>query len=414
MHKSAKKLPGAFFSQSCTSLLYQASTTELPVRYAIQALGSAHREEAPEYGKRQEYITLRQYNKAIRCLRSCTPEPMTMSLTISLFVNMEYLRGHYGSALIHLESGWKLFRRSISLKMDGFLLTSFTRLLVQAKLAGQLMHLRVPTELLQAPSYDAFRSPDHARRELEHIILRTYNREDRKPLESALVHWHEVHKRMPLSTLDMSSFAYRLLKLYYYVATIIVGTYSEDEMAFDSFNRTFLEIVHHSIDIYTMLQPGGTFHHPNPSSLKSVSDIGWIAPLYITATKCRIPRLRHQSIQLLETVPHKEGIFDSRLATIIAREICNIEGQTEWESFDTLEAPSTEVLSDTALPLWSRISNHRVDLPADANGTLILRYRHHCHELCRQYNLESKTWTYESNLSPVDSSLIRHNFSAAA
>lgn len=336
-----------------------------------------------------------------------------MCLTISLFVHMEYLRGHYTSALIHLRSGWNLFRRSDSLEMDGYLLTCFTRLLVQAKLAGQLVHIRVPMELIHTPSYETFRSPEHARRELENIILRASNHETREPLESALAQWRKVHERTPSSTVDMASFAYRLLKLYYHIAMVIVGTYGKSEMAVDAFNPTFLEIVRQSVNTYNMLQPGGLYGHLERSSLKSISDIGWIAPLYITAIRCRIPRLRHQCIRLLEIVQHKEGIFDSHLATTVAREICNVEGQNDLDTFDVLEVPSTEVLTKATLPLSSRVSDLRVELPADSQGLLTLSYNHENRALCRQYNLSTGIWSYVSNLCPVNSSLTSHNFSAA-
>lgn len=275
------------------------------------------------------------------------------------------------------------------------------------------MHVNVPFDLIHTPSYDTFRSPEHARRELENVMLRAFNGEYPEPLEIALAHWRKVYKNTALSSADMTTFAYTLLELYYHVAVIIVGTYGKTAMAVDSFDLTYLDIVRCSISIYKALQPGGLFHGLERSNLKSTSDIGWIAPLYITAISCRNPRLRHQSIRLLDTVPHKEGIFDSGLATTIAREICNIEGQDCWEAFDVFEIPSTEVLAMPRLPSLSRISNPEIGLPTDPNGILNLSYNRNGRALCRQCDINTGIWSYKLNFCPVKSSLRSHNFSAA-
>lgn len=65
-------------------------------------------------------------------------------------------------------------------------------------------------------------------------------------------------------------------------------------------------------------------------------DMGWIPPLYYTALKCRIPRVRAHAIRLLRSVPHKEGVWDSTLAADVSERVKQLKEQ-QTDSSVTME-----------------------------------------------------------------------------
>lgn len=448
MHRSAVKLPGAFVSERWTMLLFQASTTEPAIRHAMLALGSAHKEEvrrgasssALESNDEQSLFTVRQYNRAIDCLKPCFSDSRRISLRITLvscalFIYAEFLRGHYTKGIIHLEHGLTLLpgigksaesRDPSSTLVDGWLITIFTRLLVQAKLFGQSLRVScqsfLDSSLQRSP--DVFRSTHHARRRLEQILLRTFYLQEQSdqltangtttPLIDLLNYQNSIQMELQLwlknyeTTMEnlppthnaLELFAYRLLRLYHRLAVILAGTCleSSSELRFDLYDPSFSDIISHCIETYQMRFPNGkrdvrAHHDPEPTSPNSVSDIGWIVPLYFTALKCRNHRIRHQAIKLLESSLHKEGMWSSTLAVLVARQVVEIEEGNFYEhigskddQFDMLSAPTDEDLATSSLPEEFRLSKIDVVLPADGAGKLLLR-------CCREQRSGTINWT---------------------
>ena len=468
MCRSAVKLPGAFISASWTMLLCQASTTEPAIRHAVLALASAHREEvcgassrASECNDEQALFTVRQYSKAITCLQPCFADNRRTSvritlMTCALFVYMEFLRGHYTRGIAHLDQGLSLLQSTggdvksqdpSSAHIDGWIVTVFTRLLVQVKLLGQDLRSRSPClpSSLQ-PTIDTFRSIHHARRTLEHIMLGTFNlKEQAHHLTTAttakfgtvlrscqtkiltkLDLWNTIHeatvsKLPPQSTVvdllpqsvAQDIFAHRLLHLYYLVAKLLADSCleSSSELIFDRHNSDFLGIISHCIGTYQILYPNGkrdlrVRHDPEPSSPNSISDIGWIAPLYFTAIKCRNHRLRYQAVKLLQSTPHKEGIWNATLAVRVARQVMEIEEGNFYddyvvkdEEFDKLAVPTEEDLAAApSLPEEFRLDQIDIVLPDDRAGKLILKcFRRRRNAgviecISKEYDLPSRQW----------------------
>ena len=58
---------------------------------------------------------------------------------------------------------------------------------------------------------------------------------------------------------------------------------------------------------------------------RSILDLGWIPLLYFAATKCRVPRLRREALSLLGRTSHREGIWDARIASLVARRVVEVE-----------------------------------------------------------------------------------------
>ncbi len=57
----------------------------------------------------------------------------------------------------------------------------------------------------------------------------------------------------------------------------------------------------------------------------TVVDVGWVAPLFYTAVKCRVHRVRMQAVRLLELTSHREGIWDSKIAALVSRKVVALE-----------------------------------------------------------------------------------------
>jgi hypothetical protein len=102
-------------------LILQASSVDSSLRHAVIAIGSLHEEFA---GKRLSYYSedngkgihfaVNQYTKAIghlrRSLSSGKQAPLTALMSCILFVCFDSLRGHFDSAIVHLQSGLKILR----------------------------------------------------------------------------------------------------------------------------------------------------------------------------------------------------------------------------------------------------------------------------------------------------------------
>jgi hypothetical protein len=74
-------------------------------------------------------------------------------------------------------------------------------------------------------------------------------------------------------------------------------------------------------------------------------DLGIVAPLFVVATKCRVPTLRRQAIELLRGCSRREGMWDSELTARIAHWVMTLEEslpsvQGSYSAFGT-RAPSS-------------------------------------------------------------------------
>lgn len=124
MCRTATKFPGAFASKYWNSLLLQANSTASAILHAMLALSSAHQEVVldahrrplPDTG-RQEFLTVRQYSKAIRYLQPHFSDQSRTSVCVTLiacivFVTLEFWRGNYTIDMKHLQHGLNLPQES--------------------------------------------------------------------------------------------------------------------------------------------------------------------------------------------------------------------------------------------------------------------------------------------------------------
>ena len=106
-----------------------------------------------------------------------------------------------------------------------------------------------------------------------------------------------------------------VLKILSKVAYIMLHTLpSPFECSFDMHEKTFQEIVSLGQSVVDAnSRPGFTF------------DLGIVAPLYWTASRCRNPSIRRQAIAILRSSPRVEGVWESGRAAKFAEKLIEIE-----------------------------------------------------------------------------------------
>ncbi|KAK1990114.1 hypothetical protein LX36DRAFT_621227 [Colletotrichum falcatum] len=136
---------------------------------------------------------------------------------------------------------------------------------------------------------------------------------------------------------DAERLACRRLPIYHTMAHIVTNTSlnPRNELIFDLYTHQFASVVSHAREILDdAAQPSdlptpaadtpgpGPLHDPQP---ERAVDAGLIPPLFFTAVKCRVPRIRRQAAELIMLAHRHEGIWDAVLSARVAREVMALE-----------------------------------------------------------------------------------------
>jgi hypothetical protein len=363
-----------FFDQGFWKTLVTTETwTEPAIMHAVVALSAAHRSDIIQrQGLQdiQERFTLRQYSKAIRLLRPimASKDPASIRVvlvTCLLFTSLEYLRGQYKTAALHLHMGLRMFKdlhMECAELINGVLIVKpaiykraidlaivqgFASLHVQADLFGN--HLPDIALILQAteaelpsPIFVSLQEAGDSMDKLLHGVLLltqrvraavngpaewspTFTKNQDRALAS-LKKWRSTYQKTT-ARLDSSdkrqNLAYTLLLNNHTIATIMCKSiFSTCETIYAEYTDDFVTIIERSIMLWK--------HYVSAQDTElsgATVNMGWIPPLYYTALKCRVPRIRSHAIRLLRSVPHKEGVWDSRLVANIAERVKQLEEQ---------------------------------------------------------------------------------------
>jgi hypothetical protein len=431
--RTSAKIPGVFLSSFWHTLVFQASSNEPAVMHAVLAISSVHKRETVD-GKSagregdipddQEQFALRQYSKAISCLQPHFSVKNRASIRVALvtcvvFICLEFLRGHYQTAQAHLQNGLKLLRETEGATDTRILIPNPARDLVDDWIIEAFLRLHMQVELLQGSqhphlimdSYEAelpvhqFQSLNHARRhlyrlmdEIFHLSEQAWRHEklnqvgytsellDRQEhIRARLALWLSKYKasRVRLQTKIplLSPFAYQLLHMYHNMADIMAHTCLGPacELILDSHTDDFVSIVMRSIELRkTFPSLSEKAHENGTDKSKTIIDMGWIPPLYYTAIKCRIHRVRLQAIKLLASASHREGIWDARTVACVARKVMEIEERDFYEDMHTADdfhiyaAPEERDYLLPALPDSHRVHKVHILLPDDLTGNVVL------------------------------------------
>ncbi|KAI1133316.1 hypothetical protein F5Y10DRAFT_228744 [Nemania abortiva] len=471
-HRTYTKLPLPFVTPFWRTLVLQACAAEPAILHAVLALGSAHQKESlGEEGETkeshdtldsQQKFMLQEYGRAMRDLQphflSQDRRSTHVALVVcTLFTFFENLLGRYATANAHLHSGLRLLAETYAPVdrleggtatperrgyVDDWIIESFARLHVQAALLGQglpSIYPRLPKFPL-TPIPIVFESTNQAAHymdrlllEIVHLIEKYRSLDDgaidatlhdtQQRLQAELRHWLAAYDATDPDTSEgfsaMDWFYIRVLRGYHTMATIIINTctWPMCETMYDLYTAEFIFLIEQLVAIWKA-HVARPVWHPTPWTTEmprkishSVGDKAWIPLLYFVALKCRVRRIRLQAIRLLSQTEHKEGIWDSRLALIIAKEVMCIEEGDYYRDFEKddkftiVSIPTDEDLTLPPLPDHRRLYNIRVGLPEHSMGVLTLGYEQKQEDgigSCRRkkcYDLQVRSWVDASSKS---------------
>ncbi|KAF9895257.1 hypothetical protein FE257_000159 [Aspergillus nanangensis] len=433
--RSVIKLPGTFSSEFWSTLLLQASQSEPAVLHAVLALSSAHRRGIlvdNQLGTEGEAeFTSQNYIKSIRHLQPHFQTKDRTAFRVALivcvvFVSLEFLRGHFTSAQMHLQMGLNLLAKSNiqqnadhSLSglgrefVDDWIVQAFWRLHIQHELFNQV-HRESSFLLDTCPLHyrsSIFTSVNDAWDQLQRLMgsLFYLTREARQQqalghglsldlsqlhtdIQEGSAQWLDIYTVTIQETWHrMSSHVlklYDLLRVYHTMITIMTATclHVGDEMIFDQYTHQFIHMISILADMWKFIAIHGTYRsRPTKFAMsRSVVDMCWIPPLYYTAIKCRVHRVRLHSIRLLETSFHREGLWDSQIAAFAARKAMSIEEGDFYELIDAVDdfplssPPTSDDLLFPPLPESCRLRDVRIEVPGNPCEVISLFSRDMC------------------------------------
>lgn len=478
--RTAKKIPGLFVLTFWETLLFQASIDQPAVLHAVLALSSVHKrdvlhEQAP--GGDEQFM-LQHYIKAISHLQPHLAAKDVWSVRIALitcvvFICLELLRGHFRTAQTHLQNGLKVLREIqtngrvdteneiLTLKtscyaaINDWILEAFARLHIQEVLFQQSCHcprMFFRAEEPESPNPVAiFETVNEAWQQLERLLYNVAHlakqRVDQQQLSNSaslvepspkmqiqqqdlqekLAQWLDTYRASRNSIKGIpddvgEDFAYLLLSMHHAMATVMAGTClaQDDESIFDEYADHFVSLVEQSTKMWeARSSKAQLMPQLRLDMARSVVDIGWMPPLYYTALKCRVHRVRLQAVRLLESTSHREGIWDSKIAARIARKVMEIE-ERDWLRDDGDDRSDDVLLSSpsglrdltSTLPPSHRIRQVHVVLSDGPTDSVLLFYKQKqpgrgWKSFSTEYSLSSQCWTCAKSEDDEDAKIAR-------
>ena len=305
-----------------------------------------------------------------------------------LFICLELLQGRNKAAITHLQNGLKILCDSTSQRhcqpaedhrwqlkaelrsTEEHLVESFARLDIQSAMFGE----RSP-RLFLVPKQNkveddlwvpgTFHSLVEARQYLDTLTNATfrfrghmannniYCLKDRcRPStmeDTAVEQQHEIQSRLASWSMAFNRFrtnlrqslvqkemrTIMLLRIHYIALSILLSAcLSTRETVYDEFTTEFEKMVSlvkryledktKSVSVLSSSRP--TF----------ILEMGIIPPLYLAAIKCRQPAIRRQAVSLLFCSPHREGMWDTKVAKFATAIIAIEEAAAGLEETEAL------------------------------------------------------------------------------
>jgi hypothetical protein len=426
-------------------LIAPGTGTEPAILHAIVAVSAAHRTNVrrrqglPDV---QDYFALRQYTKAIRLLQPLLANAdrtsaMVVLVACLLFTSLEYLRGQHKVAALHLQTGLRLLKEAHFERAEmvhgvliirpatynrvtsSAIVQGFASLHVQANLFGNhipdvSLILQVTDTEIPSPRFASLHEARDSMDKLLHGIVLlaqrvraamngvaewspTFVQSQNKAL-SHLTRWRTTfeNSRMESGSENKSeAMTCSQLLNYHTMATIMCESmFSAYESTYLEHTDKFITIIERSTDPWKYLTSP---QHIEQSGI--AVDIASIPPLYYTALKCRMPRIRAHAIRLLRSVPLKEGIWDPNVAANVAEKVKRSEEQyykgriglehkfalddvpflSEWER--TFTFPETALFHEI-----------QVDLSNSRSVLLTCHKSEHHDKIIQRYRFDGERW----------------------
>lgn len=335
-------------------LVLQACHTEPAIRHAVLALSALHQlDQLPrgsDMATQHETYAARQHQKALAAAQqlvatsSSQPHDFDRILTACvIFIMFDSVRGDYVAAATHMSSGRAILGQHAAKlnhparRKD---LTEIEHAMARLDLAALFFqdattpyafsvkdfHKTCPVivahtfrdiQEAQTCLIDLCRwlliTAEHVERVEECDLLAKARYEAETVRCSAELERFDEQFRHLLERTDQVPEAVVLnLKCWFTFATLAIraGDYPS-ETRWDAYLSDFETIVALAEDIASRIQSS------TPSSMFSY-EIGYLAPLYAAATRCRDPCIRRRAIAVLRDYPRQEGVLESRAAATIA------------------------------------------------------------------------------------------------
>ncbi|KAJ2967075.1 hypothetical protein NQ176_g9845 [Zarea fungicola] len=419
------------------------------VLHAALALASGHesamlaapdRSHSTSSASAQERFSLQQYNKAIACLMPLLGteegDATDMILIVCLlFSCLELLNGHYKTGQVHLQAAFELARKGLATHKSATANSTFAwlsevvgRLALQSYLLESnalklqnmeaLQHLSMPTSSA---------SLNRARLPMDKLLhgaytLRQWELDNPSPTDTVAKEWLMTAKRATQSELDSwpslylpheqdgggrlslrELLGFQILRIYHTVAQILVGSVGNDldECVFDDYTSHFECILDGTADILVAseaMRYQDVAAGLNSQSLNFTIDLGLIPPVYFTALKCRVPRVRRRAIALLAHSLHQEGIWNGKLAAIVSEKVMDIEESLiNRNGFQNSNHLCRNGSQESVVPGDLRIVDVHAELPNLPHGVLVMECRQRSTSggwdtIRKSYNLKAETW----------------------
>lgn len=403
-------LSGVFDSSFWSHILPQLSTSQPAIKHALLAVASSHARFKAESENDVESnksvavsrdFSLRHYNQAIASLQQHLTKSSGVEVPLIcclLFICLECLYGNRILVLDHLRNGLNILT-SVPSQSNGTpyridmpsvaqsLHRVFRRLDSQSTLFGK------PTSpcfenLELSPTFrvpSSFADFEEAKRVLDVLISSGLNfvratidgrfAADEDPMAAPLLQ-AQLQEQFLLwqKTLDnlinrsetslSGSSSEKMLRVQYTAIFIFLSTCLEiEETAWDAYLPSFTAIVDWAQSISKppsfTAQKSTREKSPSPPKASPVFalDMALIPPLFLTAIKCRDPIIRRQAITLMEASPAREGLWDARLHSRVARRVMDVE-----ESSMVLSSPSDFSASSPTLTISSTDSDISISI----------------------------------------------------
>lgn len=388
--RTAPEMSCFFDSNFWQRFVLQLSRTEPLVLHAAIALGTLHENEEslgmPIARDRltdfRHQFAVAQYNTAINLLTTQTYDSdeecrLITLATCLLFIHIEFMRGRYDLALAHIRSGLSISQGVLPELEEGTTEAMLSTALARLDLQGTHFDpdklspvLRYPSALLLLRKYlhiaDAKKQCDlllgSTFRFLEVCQVRRsegqlLNDNELATQQKELLEYYQTFLR------DLDSLSERkeckhvpreegkmtlLLKMHARVGFVMVAvsTEEDEESAYDDHIATFTEMVALATELTLKFKTSKGSQSALPTL---ATDWGIIPPLFVTAIKCRDSVIRRSAVDLLDSWPHREGFWDSRLVSRIASQVIKVEeGSPEYvkeivETVDNIGSIPTRV-----------------------------------------------------------------------
>ncbi|EXJ82748.1 hypothetical protein A1O3_06563 [Capronia epimyces CBS 606.96] len=331
-------------------LVLQALYQETCVRYIAVAV-TAHQLRAPDANS---VFAIHMYRQGVRAFRELLSRQDKGSIQAALICSMlgvcfELMQGAYTEARLHLEMGLHVVS-SFQASLDHELANAFVQLDVQGSsfIEGRLPRL---TRHLAQPAPSSLDSLESAQSQLFRCLSQLWSflrgaaddarysdPADLPPLIAAqaqgislqLQQWGRDFKALLESNPPKDAPVHdhvRALSCHHTAATIQAATaLHAEELIYDQFDGEFESIVSLSRTLLHSKLSG-------PSEGAAFLGLGVVQPLYFTATRCRVRRLRNEAIRLLSEVPESEGVWSGVAMAQVSAVVKSLEEKGLSEEF---------------------------------------------------------------------------------